>query len=611
LAKKYCENFRLTVINWSVNSYKFKLKPAVFFASFLYFSPMRLFLLSLLFTASLFAQQPYPKDYFRSPMDIPVHPSGTFGELRNNHFHAGLDFRTDQKEGFPVYAAADGYVSRIKVSSYGYGTALYIDHPNGFTTVYGHLQQYSPRIDAYVRAKQYEKKSFDIDLVLPVEELKVTKGELVGLSGNSGGSGGPHLHFEVRDTKSEWVINPLLFGLDKNMEDKKAPTILGLMAYPLSDDGVVNESARPVLINLKLQKDGTYLADKLGARGRIGFSVSTSDKSTGSFGNNGIFKVNTFYNGSPAFGYTFNTFAFDESRYVNHFIDYQRYYDTGQRFQKLFAKIPYPLSLVRNNAHNGQFDIVQGETANYRIEVYDFHGNKAVVNGSVAYSEKPAAIADPKRVTPYLVKAASDHNYSKNNASVFIPANAFYEDFYMDFDVKDSILYLHNSRVPIHTAVTVSFDAGHLKPEVLKKTFIAGFTDKKITYNASYMEDGRLTAKVKVLGSFKLAQDTTPPKIFSPSFSEGKWLTKNQTFSMKISDDLSGIATIDAWLNGKWILMHYDYKTRVIFHNFSDGIVDEGRNELKVTVTDNVGNSTTFETHFFRTQNTASVENNK
>jgi len=572
---------------------------------------MRFCIFFVLFSLTLWAQTPYPQDYFRSPMDIPIHPSGTFGELRNNHFHAGLDFRTNQKEGLPVYAAAAGYVSRIKVSSYGYGTALYIDHPNGYTTLYGHLSAYGPKIEAYVRAKQYEKKSFEIEMFPKPGEIPVNQGELVALSGNSGGSGGPHLHFEYRDTKTEVIINPLLFGLDKKMKDTKAPTILGIMVYPLSDDAVVNDSKKPMIINVKLQADGTYIADKVYAKGKIGFGINTSDKSTGSVGNNGIYRAETFFNGSPHFSYNFSSFAFNESRYINNFIDYPRYYSTGQRYQKLFVKTPYSLSLLKHNGRNGQFNIVPDTVQNFRIEIYDFHGNKAFVNGSIEYSDKPATVMDPKHITPYFVKAANDNNYSKNNVSVFIPAGAFYEDFYMDFDVKDSVLHLHNPTVPVHTAVAVSFDVSGIPKEELQKTFIAGFSDKRITYNDSYIEDGRLTAKVKTLGNFKLAKDVTAPKIYSPSFAEGKWLTANDRISFKISDNLSGIATYDAWLNGKWILMHFDYKTRIIFHNFSDGVVSEGRNDLKITVTDNVGNSTTFETHFFRTQNTTPVENNK
>ncbi|MFD2603210.1 M23 family metallopeptidase [Flavobacterium suzhouense] len=572
---------------------------------------MRLLLLSLLFTVTLWAQNPYPQDYFRSPMDIPIHPSGTFGELRTNHFHAGLDFRTEQREGLSVFAAADGYVSRIKVSSYGYGTVLYIDHPNGYTTVYGHLSAYADKIESYVRAKQYEKKSFEIELFPKRDEIKVTKGELVGLSGNTGGSGGPHLHFEVRDTKTEWVINPLLFGLDKKMEDKKAPSFHGLLAYPLSSDAVVDESAKPVTVNVKMQADGTYLADKILAKGKVGIEISATDKSTGSVGNNGIYKMETFYNGTPGFGYTFNTFAFNEGRYINNFIDYPKYYYTGQRFQKLFYRTPYPFSMIKGNTTNGQIEVKPGETQNYRIVVSDYHGNKTTINGSIEYSDKPAEVTEVKNITPYLVKAANDNNYSKNNISVFVPANSFYEDFYMDLDAKDSILYINNESVPVHTPITVSFDVKGMSKEVLQKTFIATFNEKKLSYNASVVEDGRMSAKVKTLGNYKLAQDYNPPKIYSPSFTPGKWLTKNKQFNLKVSDDRSGIATIDAWLNGKWILMHYDYKTRVIFHNFSDGVVSEGRNDLKVTVTDNVGNSATFETHFFRTQNPTSVENNK
>ena len=600
-----------TVINCYVNSYNKQGCLTVFIGSFLYFSLMRFLSFLLLYTSVLFAQNPYPENYFQSPMDLPVHPSGTFGELRSNHFHAGLDYRTEQRTGFPVYAAAEGYVSRIRVSSYGYGTAIYIDHPNGYTTLYGHLSEYAPKIEAYVRAKQYEKQVFDIELFPKPGEIPVEKGEKIALSGNSGSSGGPHLHFEYRDTKTEEIINPLFFGLNKLMKDNMLPTVYGVMAYPIGDNSVADESEKPVMLHLKHLKDGTYLADKIYARGKIGFSIYATDKCTGSTGNNGVFKVATFVNGTPGFSCTFDSFAFDESRYINNYIDYAKYKSNGQRYQKLFVTTPYPLSLIKENATNGQIEVKPGEVINYRIEVSDFHGNKRVVNGSIEYSDKPASVTSPKKVTPYFVEIGKDHNYTKDGVSVFVPAHAFYEDFYMDFDVKDSILYLHDDSVPVHNNITVSFDVSHLSPEVLQKTFIAGIDGRRIKYNNSYMENGLLTTKVRYLGEFRLDQDTTAPKIYSLSFSEGKWLSKNDTFSLKISDDLSGIATFDAWLNGKWILMHYDYKTRIIFHNFSDGIVDEGRNDLKVTVTDNVGNSTTFEAHFFRTQNTTAVEKDK
>jgi hypothetical protein len=571
---------------------------------------MRLRIFFLLLTAWSYAQQPYPEDYFQSPLDLPVQPSGTFGEVRSNHFHTGLDYRTEQKTGLPVHAAADGYVSRIKVSSYGYGTALYIDHPNGYTTLYGHLEAYTSKIDSVVRAEQYKKQSFDVEMFFKPYEIPVTQGEVVALSGNSGSSGGPHLHFEYRDTKTEAIINPLHFGLKKLMKDTKAPDVKGLMVYPLSDAAVTGGSKKPYKLKLRLQKDGTYKADKILAKGKIGFSINTTDSSTGSTPNNGVYSVKTFYNEKPAFNYTFDTFAFSESRYSNNFIDYGYYYDTRQRFQKLFVTTPYPLSVIAGNTSNGQLEVVPNTVQNYKIVVSDFHGNKTIVTGSVEYSDKSATVIEPKEVTPYFVKASTDSSFTKDGISVYIPKHAFYEDFYMNFNVKDSVLYLHDPEVPVNDYITLSFDVSHLSPEVLQKTFIEGVTGKYRSYNSSAIENGRLTARVITLGNYKLDQDTTSPKIYSPSFPEGKWLSQQQTFSLKISDDLSGIATFDAWLNGKWILMHYDYKTRIIFHDFSDGIVDEGRNELKVVVTDNVGNSTTFETHFFRTQNTA-LENNK
>ena len=159
----------------------------------------------------VFAQDKYPKDYFRSPMDIPLSAAGYFGELRPNHFHSGVDFRTEKREGIPVYATADGFVSRIKISTVGYGKAIYIDHPNGYTTVYGHLQSAAPAIQEVINKEEYLQKNYEIEIIPQPNEIPVKKGDLIAYSGNTGGSSGPHLHFEFRDTKTEQVINPMLF----------------------------------------------------------------------------------------------------------------------------------------------------------------------------------------------------------------------------------------------------------------------------------------------------------------------------------------------------------------------------------------------------------------
>jgi murein DD-endopeptidase MepM/ murein hydrolase activator NlpD len=204
--------------------------------------PMRFSILTLFFCQFIFAQTQYPKDYFRAPLDIPMQLSGNFGELRPNHFHAGFDLKTNQREGLNVYAVADGYVSRIKISTFGNGKCIYITHPNGYTTVYGHLQTAVGPIQEYIRETHYKEKSFEIEMYLKPDELPVTKGQLIALSGNTGSSEGPHLHFEFRDSKTEFVINPLFFGFDKDIKDTKKPTITNLYVYPLDGNTVVNQS---------------------------------------------------------------------------------------------------------------------------------------------------------------------------------------------------------------------------------------------------------------------------------------------------------------------------------------------------------------------------------
>jgi murein DD-endopeptidase MepM/ murein hydrolase activator NlpD len=201
---------------------------------------MKKFFIFYLFAVFAFGQNQYPKDFFRSPLDIPLQLSGNFGELRPNHFHSGFDFKTQKKEGFNVYAVANGYVSRIKVSAYGYGNALYITHKNGYVSVYGHLQRYDSTISNYVIKKQYELESFEVDLFPQKNEIMVTQGQLIALSGNTGGSEGPHLHFEIRDQKTEEIINPYYFGFD--IEDTIAPSIEGISIYPIEQNSKINGS---------------------------------------------------------------------------------------------------------------------------------------------------------------------------------------------------------------------------------------------------------------------------------------------------------------------------------------------------------------------------------
>lgn len=552
----------------------------------------------LLLSTSIFAQSQYPQDFFRSPLDIPLQLSGNFGELRSNHFHAGFDFRTQQKTGLNIYAAGDGYVSRIKISTYGYGKAIYIDHPNGYTTVYGHLQEGSGAIGSFIKSEQYKQELFDIEVFPKPGEIPVKKGDIIALSGNTGGSGGPHLHFEIRETSSEKVMNPLLFGFNNIIIDTKKPVITDLLVYPIDDDATVNQSAQPVVVGLTLQSDGNYIASKVTASGRIGFGISSYDSNNYSSNKNGTYKTETFLNGTLAFGYQFDIFAFDESRYINALIDYPRFKRNSQRVQKLFMKQPFPLSIIRSDDQNGILTITPNKAQNFRIEVSDFNNNKTTISIPIEYAVATVEARPPK--SGYFVKSEKDHNFEKDNFSVFIPANTFYEDLYVEFDATDKIYKIGNATIPVNSNFLVTIKDDSIPESDNGKTFIASANGKSLGYNNTKRKGNAFSTYTKNLGQFKLAQDTIAPKIRFAKAIEGKWISGDKTLQLIVSDNLSGIKKIDGYLNGKWILFDWDYKTAKITYDFDDGKSIEGRNELKVVVSDNVGNSAIFETHFFR-----------
>ncbi|MFV8327181.1 M23 family metallopeptidase [Flavobacterium sp. ZS1P14] len=563
---------------------------------------MKFFVFFVFFCSPLFAQTDYPKDYFSPPLDIPMQLSGNFGELRPNHFHAGFDLKTLQKEGLKVYAVADGYISRIKISTFGNGKAIYITHPNGYTSVYGHLQRANDGIEAYIKKKHYALKSFEIEVFPKPEELIVKKGQLIAFSGNTGGSEGPHLHFEIRDTKTEKIINPMFFGFDKNIKDTKKPLISAVYVYPLDAKTSVNHSKRPLLLHLSLQKSGTYVTEKVIANGKIGFGITAVDYDDVSFNKNGLFKVQSFFNEKPSFGYQFDTYSFDDMRYVNALIDYSKYKKTQQRVQRLFMKNKYGLSIIQTGENNGVISVVPNLPAVYRVEVSDFYGNKSMVSIPIQYDLLTTIIEPELVVSKYFVAANKDTNFVKDNMSVFFPAGTFYDDFDMDFDVRNDTLFLHEDTVPAHSNFTIAVTDNKYTEAQREKIFIGLLEDEKVFYNATNRKENVFTTKVKTLGKYTLVVDTIAPKITISKPIEGKWISDQKTIQLIIDDSLSGIKSYNGYLNGNWILFEYDNKTKKLIYNFSDGIVSEGTNDLKVIVTDNVGNSTTFESHFFRSQ---------
>ncbi len=555
--------------------------------------------LLLLFWASLWGQAEYPEDSFRSPVDVPIILAGTFGELRSDHFHAGIDIKTQQRQGLPVYSIADGTVTRIKVSLWGYGKALYIAHPNGHTSVYAHLQKFSPEIEAYIKKIQYEKRSYEVEVFPDFGELSVKKEDLIAYTGNTGSSSGPHLHFEIRNSISEKPTNPLFFGLQ--VRDATSPTLLELYGYPLSEDALLNQSQNKVQLNFRRQADGTYLADKVYASGTIGFGVVTFDRQDLAANKNGVFSVKQTVNGKVYTDFDFSAFSFKETRYINTLIDYAHYSKYYKRIQRCFKTTGNQLGIYNKLYNDGKIIVSDGMTYQVKILIADLEGNTTELNIPVEGKYQDILIEREEKQSENFLMADRPNNYKLGSSSVYFPANTFYEDFYIDLKNSGDTVQIHNSSIPAHKRFTVSFDVSQVPPEKREKMFIARLSKKgKTSYVSTYKRGATFTTKTRHLGTFTLASDTIAPKIRAKNFKDKQWLNNYKYLSLQISDDISGVDTYNATLNGEWILMEYEPKKSTLTYNFDDKILDQKQCELKVVVTDNVGNTSTFNIRFFR-----------
>lgn len=555
--------------------------------------------LFIFFFNPIIGQENYPQNTFQSPLDIPLVLAGTFGELRSNHFHSGIDIKTQQREGLPVYAIADASVTRIKISHWGYGKALYIAHPNGYTSVYAHLKKFSPEIEQYIKKAQYKKQSYEVEVFPNFGDLKVNKGDVIAYSGNTGGSSGPHLHFEIRSSISEKPTNPLLYGYE--VWDATDPTLINLYGYPLSKDAQLNYGNKKVQLNYTRQADGSFLADKIYAHGTIGFGFNAFDRQDLAANKNGVYSVQQSVNGKVYSAYDFEKFSFSETRYINTFIDYEHFGSRRERIQKCFRTPSNRLSIYSDLHNDGKIVVKEGLSYTIEILIKDIAGNTTKI--IIPVEGKQTEIKNKKEasITPNFLDASKPNNFDLEGAKVYFPANTFYNDFYIDLKKGVDTVNIHNNTVAAHRNFTITFDASKYSAEEQKKLFIARL-DQKLNpnYASTYKRNNTFTTRTRNLGTYTLVKDSIAPVISPKNFKKQQWLTNYHFLSLKITDDLSGIKSYNATLNGEWILMEYEPKKNTITYNFDDKISDKTECLLKVVVTDNVGNSTTFTSTFYR-----------
>ena len=546
------------------------------------------YFLILILGINCWAQQQVVTD-FDVPIKIPLLVAGSFGELRPNHFHAGVDFSANYKIGDPVYAPADGVVSRIKVSSFGYGKALYIKHENGFTTVYGHLSAYAEGIAQYVNAKHYDLKEFEIELFPLAKELQIKKGDVIGYIGNTGGSGGPHLHYEIRNTQTEHILNPLAVSLKEAVTDTEQAVINGVYVYPLTKETIINgeNSFFEVALN---KVNNMYKGEIIKTNGSIGFGINTHDTQNGSRGKNGVYKIVSFLNGIKCFEVVFDEFSFDESKHINQYIDYKYYKLTDNRIQKLFVVNDLPLSLIKAKKNNGQIKVSNGEDFNFKIEVYDVHNNKQTIEIPIKHQVYEAR-ENPKIQGKYI-DYLKDYAFEDKNVSVDWDARTFYEDVYLDMQFNLNLIVLHKDEYPVQKNINIKImvPTDYVDKE---KTFIGKVEGNKIKYFETWKRGNDFRIRTKELGTYELIKDTEQPSVVF--INDKNDFSAEDVLIFEIQDSISGIATYKGYLNNQWILFDYDYKTKKLIHKLNDKKFTIGNNTLRLEVTDRVGNNTTFE----------------
>jgi len=554
------------------------------------------------------AQESGNHKLFRSPVNYPITLAGSFGEIRKNHFHSGIDIRTDGVQGKPIYAIADGYVSRINISPSGFGKALYINHPGGYTSLFGHLKGYAGPIAAWVKSQQYKRESFAMDIELPEGTLKVKKGDLIAYSGNSGASGGPHIHFEIRDSKTQEILDPLDFGFMK--ADNIPPKITWIKIYPQDENALVNFADKTLLLPVT-GSDGRFrinLTDTVKVSGNIIFGIETSDNAEGGL-KTGVHQIELKVDGIRVFSQNIDRFAFSETRYVNSLIDYPSLVLNNRKVQRSYVAPNNKLSVYKDVKNRGIVNFTDERTHLVNYLVTDAFGNQATLRFYVR-SHPPAnrgGRPKPEVKGETWFSNKSDNHFERPDLKFVVPSEAVYEDFIFNYEVSPAVKgsyakvhHLHDPYTPLHTWCDLSIQTDHLPAHLQSKAVIVLVTKgNKFISKGGTWANGWMTAKIRDFGNYTVAADTEPPMIRVINIFPNKKVAKQSTIQVKISDNLSGIKTYRGTLNGQWILMDYDEKNRLLTYSF-DERMKSGRNIFVLTVADAVGNSSRYEAALIR-----------
>jgi murein DD-endopeptidase MepM/ murein hydrolase activator NlpD len=523
-----------------------------------------------------------------NPFDFPILLSGNFGELRNDHFHAGIDFKTRNVEGMKVHAVLDGYISRIVVSPWGYGNALYINHPNGTTSVYGHLQRFAGHIGKYVKEQQYAQESFAVDLTLSPGQFPVKKRQIIASSGNTGSSAGPHLHLEIRNTATGMLYDPLEYYKEL-VKDTRPPRIEGFMIYPMEGRGSVNGSNRKTELKLP--------AGKIEAWGDIALAVKAYDYMDGTSNIYGVRRLAMAVDSQVIFSSHLNCFPPNETRYINSFIDYEAWKEHRAFYMKTFVEPGNRLSFIKH-INRGIIRINQEKTYRIAFRLRDLYGN--LTQYAISIEGKRQDIAAPATDGEYFHYKA-ENRFGAKGIRLLIPPGCLYDDIYFRYAVQNTdgaiagLHHVHMATVPLHDRALLSL---HIQTDTLgdkRKYGIVRLQNKRALWIGGTYRNGWIDANIRDFGSYTVMQDTRPPVItpLSPS----SWISARR-ITFRVSDDLSGIQSFRGEIDGQFVLFEWDGKKNVFSCRLDEELLTRGRHNLEFKVTDACGNPSEYKHSF-------------
>lgn len=536
-------------------------------------------------------------------MDLPINLSGTFGELRTNHFHSGIDIKTNRVEGLNIYSYEKGYISRIQVSTYGYGKAIYITHPDGKITVYAHLSKFSEKIQNYVKDIQYKRKKFAIKVYPKESEILIEKNEIIGYSGNTGSSSGPHLHFELRD-KNNMPVNPLKY---RNIEiiDTIIPSLKGVYYKELKyNNGKLEDNySRFKKIKFIENDNGKYLTDTIYTNGVIGFGVNSFDLMNNSNNFYGLNKIITKINDSVNFKINFDKFSFDEWTYINTYVDYAYFKRTNEKIQKLYIENINPLNLYDRSLGDGALKLNDSKNIliNYKIILFDFNNNTTVINIPIVFTDQRKEEIFQKKGN-INIQNNLDKKIRLENYFVEFKKGTFDYNTSLTISESNNTINIDNDTIPLRKPFTIKYSLKNIDDSRKKYLYLGMKGPKNYHYFISSEKfNDSIIGHAKKLGKFKILTDSIPPDINFYNLKNDQWISNRKKLTIKINDNESGIKSFNGWINNKWILLEYESKKNMLTYDFEDKVnSNDSKNELVVSVKDNCGNVSMKKITFYR-----------